>query len=185
MKRMLSVFLVGLLCLSMFLVFAPKVGAQQSTVDWWPAFQHDPTHTGYSTSTSPLTNQLLWSYATSSSIDYSAPAVINGIVYVGSNDHYVYALNAATGAYIWSYKTGGAVDSSPAVANGVVYVGSDDDNVYAFGAITVPQPSPPVPSPTIPEFPNQAVAFSLVASMVCVAFAVIAAKKKRINGKIL
>ena len=82
-------------------------------------------------------------------------------------------------------RDGGLVDSSPAVANGVVYVGSDDNNVYAFGAITVPQPTPPVPSPTIPEFPNQALDFSLVATMACVAFAVLATKKKRINGKIL
>jgi outer membrane protein assembly factor BamB len=45
----------------------------------------------------------------------------------------VYALNARTGAKLWSYTTGGAVDSPPAVANGMVYVGSDDGKVYAFG----------------------------------------------------
>jgi hypothetical protein len=44
-----------------------------------------------------------------------------------------YALNAKTGAELWSYTTGGTVDSSPAVANGVVYVGLDDNKVYAFG----------------------------------------------------
>jgi outer membrane protein assembly factor BamB len=109
------------------------------------------------------------------------------VVYVGSDDDNVYALNATSGLTIWTYGTLNLVDSSPAVANGVVYVGSNDDNVYAFGAITVPQPSPPVPSssPTIPEFPNQALDLSLVAIMACAAFAVIAAKKKRINGKIL
>ena len=54
----------------------------------------------------------------------SSPAVANGVVYVGSDDDNVYALNASTGAKLWSYTTGGYVDSSPAVANGVVYVGS-------------------------------------------------------------
>ena len=58
------------------------------------------------------------------------------MVYVGSDDHYVYALNAATGAYIWSYKTGGSIDSSPAVANGIVYIGSEDHKVYALNAAT-------------------------------------------------
>jgi outer membrane protein assembly factor BamB len=59
--------------------------------------------------------------------------VANGVVYVGSDDDGLYALNAANGTLLWSYTTGGAVESSPAVANGVVYVGSGDDNLYAFG----------------------------------------------------
>ena len=63
----------------------------------------------------------------------SSPAVANGVVYVGSEDNNVYALNAKTGAKLWSYSTGSFVESSPAVANGVVYVGSDDGKVYAFG----------------------------------------------------
>ena len=55
----------------------------------------------------------------------SSPAVANGVVYVGSVDGNVYALNASTGAKLWSYRNWRRRDSSPAVANGVVYVGSD------------------------------------------------------------
>jgi outer membrane protein assembly factor BamB len=65
----------------------------------------------------------------------SSPAVANGVVYVGSEDGNMYALNAATGAKEWSYTTGNSVISSPAVANGVVYVGSNDQRVYAFGLL--------------------------------------------------
>ena len=54
----------------------------------------------------------------------SSPAVVNGVIYFGSHDNNVYALNASTGALLWSFTTGGPVDSSPAVVNGVVYVGS-------------------------------------------------------------
>jgi outer membrane protein assembly factor BamB len=64
----------------------------------------------------------------------SSPAVANGVVYVGSDDNNLYALNATTGAKLWSYTTGGYVDSSPSVVKGVVYVGSDDGNVYAIGS---------------------------------------------------
>ena len=75
---------------------------------------------------------LKWSYATGG-VD-SSPAVANGVVYVGSYDHNGYALNARTGAKLWSYTTGNEiVHSSAAVANGVVYVSSNDGNVYAFG----------------------------------------------------
>jgi outer membrane protein assembly factor BamB len=45
----------------------------------------------------------------------------------------VYALNARTGAKLWSYKTGSYVDASPVVVNGMVYIGSYDRKVYAFG----------------------------------------------------
>ena len=37
---------------------------------------------------------------------------------------------------LWSYTTGGAVQSSPAVAHGVVYVSSNDDTTYALKAGT-------------------------------------------------
>ena len=47
----------------------------------------------------------------------------------------MYALNASTGALLWSYASG-RLWSSPAVANGVVYVGSGDFNVYALNAST-------------------------------------------------
>jgi outer membrane protein assembly factor BamB len=68
---------------------------------------------------------------------YSSSAVANGVVYVGSSDGSVYALNASTGAKLWSYLTGlYPIRSSPAVANGVVYVGSYDGNVYALSAST-------------------------------------------------
>jgi len=76
------------------------------------------------------TGALLWIYPTGSGV-YSSPAVANGVVYVGSLDHNVYALKH--GALLWSYHGTSAVESSPAVANGVVYVGSETGNVRAFG----------------------------------------------------
>ena len=63
----------------------------------------------------------------------TAPAVADGVVYVGSGNNNVYALDAATGAQAWSFPTGAPVTfSSPAVADGVVYVGSNDGKVYSF-----------------------------------------------------
>ena len=75
-----------------------------------------------------------WSHATG--IMDSGPAIANGVVYVGSLDHKVYALKASTGAQLWSHATGAYDESSPAVANGVVYVGSLDHKVYALKAST-------------------------------------------------
>ena len=119
-----------------------------ASVDWWPMFHHDLAHTGYSTSTAPSTNQTLWKYSTSSAVN--SPVVADGIVYVGSDDYNVYALNATTGALIWTYTTGWSVYSCPAVAGGVVYVGCSGFELCAFGPSTpTPTPSPtPTPTPT-------------------------------------
>ena len=64
----------------------------------------------------------------------SSPAVAGGVVYVGSSDNHVYALDASTGELLWRYETGDDVSSSPVVADGVVYVRSNDNYVYAIGA---------------------------------------------------
>ena len=63
------------------------------------------------------------------------PAVANGVVYTDcwdKNDHFMYALDAATGG--WRWQLGYAVNS-PAVANGAIYVGSGD-YLYVLDAST-------------------------------------------------
>jgi outer membrane protein assembly factor BamB len=64
----------------------------------------------------------------------SSPTIANGVVYFGSGDHNVYALDAATGTLKWKFTTGNVVHASPAVSNGVVYIGSWDRNMYALDA---------------------------------------------------
>ena len=54
----------------------------------------------------------------------------NGVAYIGSSDGNLYALNASTGAKLWSYAGPGG-ESSPVVVNGVVY--ATGSYVYAFG----------------------------------------------------
>ena len=60
----------------------------------------------------------------------------NGVVYVGSGDYNIYALNACTGVLLWNYHVGVIAVSSPAVANGVVYIGTNYEDVYALNART-------------------------------------------------
>jgi outer membrane protein assembly factor BamB len=64
----------------------------------------------------------------------SSPTVANGVVYIGSGDQNVYALDAGTGAVRWTFATGDVVHASPAVANGTVFIGSWDRNLYALNA---------------------------------------------------
>jgi outer membrane protein assembly factor BamB len=66
----------------------------------------------------------------------SSPVVEGGRVFIGSGDHHVYALDLATGALLWKFKTGNVVHASPAVAAGTVYIGSWDRHLYALDAKT-------------------------------------------------
>ncbi len=76
-----------------------------------------------------------WRYTTGDVIG-SSPAVVSGVVYLGSDDQNMYALDAKTGTNLWSSPTGSSINSSPAVVNGVVYLGSYDHKVYALDAKT-------------------------------------------------
>lgn len=60
----------------------------------------------------------------------------DGIVYFGSSDGNLYALDAQTGSLRWKFKTGGIIHSSPALFDGVVYIGSWDTYLYAIDAKT-------------------------------------------------
>jgi outer membrane protein assembly factor BamB len=75
---------------------------------------------------------------------YSSPAVVNGVLYVGSADGMLYAFDATNTAKcagtpticspLWTADTGGPVNSAPAVANGVVYAASQNGKLDAFDA---------------------------------------------------
>ena len=67
---------------------------------------------------------------------HSSPTVVNGIVYFGSQDHNLYAVDTDTGTKLWEFRTNSFVDSSPAVIDGIVYFGSNDGNFYALDART-------------------------------------------------
>jgi outer membrane protein assembly factor BamB/formylglycine-generating enzyme required for sulfatase activity len=65
---------------------------------------------------------------------FSSPTVAGGMVYCGSEDGSLYALDAERGQRLWAFPTGGQVTSSPAAADGVVYFGSYDGHLYALEA---------------------------------------------------
>jgi outer membrane protein assembly factor BamB len=106
-------------------------------VDWWPMFHHDLNNTGYSTSKyAPQTNHILWTYTTGFFITDS-PAIVNGKVYIGSDDEFFYCLNADTGKRIWYNSIpGGTSSCSPCVVNDRIYMGTTYDYFYCWDADT-------------------------------------------------
>jgi eukaryotic-like serine/threonine-protein kinase len=100
-----------------------------------PMFRGNPSHTGVFASPAPTLTALKWKFKTNGPI-LSTPAVVNGVAYVGSGDHFLYAVRVADGSELWKFKTDLGVNSSPAVGDGLVYFGSRDGNVYAAAADT-------------------------------------------------
>jgi eukaryotic-like serine/threonine-protein kinase len=58
------------------------------------------------------------------------------MVYIGSWDGFVYALDAATGKLLWKHETGGAIRSPPAINNGTLFASSNDGSLYVLNART-------------------------------------------------
>ena len=74
-----------------------------------------------------------WTFATNGAVR-SSPAILGGVVYIGSSDGYLYALDERTGRMRWRFAAGSAVTSSPAVAGGLVYAHTYDGRVFALRA---------------------------------------------------
>jgi polyvinyl alcohol dehydrogenase (cytochrome) len=92
-----------------------------------------------------VTGALLWQTTPPNGGGASGPVTTaNGVVYGCSLDPqgYMYALNAATGAVLWSFASGGSCLSGAAISDGMLFWGSGYSNfgfgtpnneLYAFG----------------------------------------------------
>ncbi len=101
--------------------------------DGWQMFLQNPLHTGCFDMISPAQGKLHWSFPAEGPID-SSPAVYKGVVYAGSDDTYMYAVDERNGSMLWHTKLGDKIKSSAAVVGGVLYVGCEDKSLYALDA---------------------------------------------------
>jgi outer membrane protein assembly factor BamB len=76
-----------------------------------------------------------WSFKTNGPI-VSSPAIANGVVFIGSLDGSLYAIDQETGQQKWKTDPTDSISSSPAVFDGIVYYLSYDRALYAVAADT-------------------------------------------------
>lgn len=75
--------------------------------------------------------KLKWTFPAEGPID-SSPAIYKGVIYVGSDDANLYAINERNGSMLWRATLGGKVKSSPAVTDSIIVVGCEDQYVYGL-----------------------------------------------------
>jgi polyvinyl alcohol dehydrogenase (cytochrome) len=101
----------------------------------WTLPDGSTTSTGMWSGLDARTGQVLWQTKPPHGGGTSGPATTaNGVVFGCSLDPlgYMYALNAATGAVLWEYPSGGSCLSGAAISNGTVFWGSGYSN-FGFG----------------------------------------------------
>jgi outer membrane protein assembly factor BamB len=110
-----------------------RVEGPRATSADWPTYRHDEARSGASPVTVGDNLGQAWQAEVGGRL--SAPTVAAGKLFVAAVDtHTVCALDATTGEPLWSFTTGGRVDSPPTYYRGLVLFGSADGYVYALNA---------------------------------------------------
>jgi outer membrane protein assembly factor BamB len=101
----------------------------------YPMFRTDQNRSGTTDYEIPGMGKELWKFETENAIE-SSPIFYNNKIYFGSNDYFVYCLEATTGELVWKYETGSNVRSTPAIANKRLYIGSNDYHLYCLNVLS-------------------------------------------------
>ena len=76
------------------------------------------------------TGEIKWFFMTGGPIQ-SHPLHKEGVVYFGSYDHSIYAIDLS-GNLLWKYETGGPINSRPVIYENRLFISSMDGNLYCF-----------------------------------------------------
>ena len=130
----------------------------------WPSFLNDATHSSYNPAATSITTgnlgslQPAWRWLvppppnTGPATLWASPVVQNGVVYIGAEDGYFFALNEATQQVLWSDYLGlvtpttcpgtygitatATVTNDPSTGKPTVYINAADGHAYALDAAT-------------------------------------------------
>lgn len=151
LRRRAEVAILVLACAGAATVFTSPTRAVAAQPDDWAMFHRDQLHQGVSPDANPSAStasslSLKWKTAVPGSASglLGSPAVVYNatlgtyLVYEASQGTRatMVAIDAATGATVWSTKLGATVRDSAAVSGNTVYVATHDQRLYAINATT-------------------------------------------------
>jgi outer membrane protein assembly factor BamB len=118
----------ALAALTLLAVLAP---APQPGSDWLVS-RGDPLQSGVARAKLPEKLEVLWTFKATDIIE-GAPAVAGGVVYFGSFDENLYAVDLNSGKGKWRYK-GGPFKAAAAVHKDAVYIGDQNGLFHCVDA---------------------------------------------------
>ena len=89
---------------------------------------------GFVIAMNAFTGKRIWRF--DAGVVESTPLYANGVLYFGSWDRNLYAVNAKTGKLRWRYRADDELNTSPAYAGGSIYIASKGGRVHAVNART-------------------------------------------------
>ncbi|MEE8468663.1 MAG: PQQ-binding-like beta-propeller repeat protein, partial [Planctomycetota bacterium] len=101
----------------------------------WRMYRGDAAQTGVAAGSLGAEFEVLWSFEAGGAVT-SSPVVANGLVYFGSDDYELHAVDLETGEQRWAFATEDLIEAPPMVHDETVYVGSNDFRLYAVNAAT-------------------------------------------------
>ena len=115
----------------------PSLDSEQSraTRSEWRMYRGDAAQTGVAAGSLGDEFEVLWSYKAEGAVT-SSPVVANGLVFFGSDDYELHAVDLETGKQVWAFATEDLIEAPPMVHGETVYVGSNDFRLYAVNAAT-------------------------------------------------
>ncbi|MGE5213409.1 MAG: hypothetical protein ACM3NN_06935 [Nitrospirota bacterium] len=141
MRRLVRVQAIGAAAAILF--------TRSVVADGWPYYQHDATHTGYSTAVvNPQALSWAWTAPSFFTGGYSTPVIVGSTIYAMQNQQgysggglrtRVTSFNLATGAINWTYSGSFVFPSQPGVGGGfVTFVGTTftSSSLYVLDAVT-------------------------------------------------
>ncbi|OGO64919.1 MAG: protein kinase [Chloroflexi bacterium RBG_19FT_COMBO_50_10] len=78
-----------------------------------------------------LGGTIKWRFKAKRSIT-SSPVYAEGVIFVGSVDTVLYALDARTGYVLWRFRMNRATISTPCLVDNYIFIGSVDGNIYCI-----------------------------------------------------
>lgn len=166
-------------------VAAAGPASGQASPSDWPAFLNGPAHTSFNAAATSITPSNIaslsqvWRWVTPASPNVgpntflAGPTVVDGVVYIGAEDGYFYAISEATRAVLWSDYLGldtpkssascgpdgitgtATVADDPGTGTPTVFVNAPDGNLYALNAqtgATIWTGEVDSPSPTVNDY---------------------------------